>query len=220
MRVARTTVGIIGGGPAGLLLARLPHRATVAAWSRRAGDRVYLEQRRAGMPEQATVDAPRECGAAERLEIEGLGAPRHRGAPRSWAAPPRPPGPHRRPYGHDLRQDRDRAGPRRPPTRRPATAVVPDGGTRRRGPLGGRPGTRRRGPLGGRPVVPFVHDGNQEGPSRESVVGCGGPARLPRHLPPRVPRLDRPRRPAGYTRTGTRTPGWVSRPKSRRPARS
>lgn len=31
-----------------------------------------MEQCRAGMPEQGTVDASRECGAAERLETEGL----------------------------------------------------------------------------------------------------------------------------------------------------
>lgn len=53
------------------------------------------------------------------------------------------------------------------------------------------------GPLGGRSVVLFVHDGYQEEPSCESVVGGDGPARLPRHLPPRVPGLDRPRDPPG-----------------------
>ncbi|NUS78712.1 MAG: 4-hydroxybenzoate 3-monooxygenase, partial [Streptomyces sp.] len=69
----RTTVGIIGGGPAGLLLARLLHRAGVDCVVLEARTRDYVEQRqRAGMLEQGTVDALRECGAAERLTAEGL----------------------------------------------------------------------------------------------------------------------------------------------------
>ncbi|QOV40456.1 4-hydroxybenzoate 3-monooxygenase [Streptomyces ferrugineus] len=69
----RTTVGIIGGGPAGLLLARLLHRAGVDCVVLEARSREYVEQRqRAGMLEQGTVHALREAGAAERLEAEGL----------------------------------------------------------------------------------------------------------------------------------------------------
>ncbi|MEU6259354.1 4-hydroxybenzoate 3-monooxygenase [Streptomyces sp. NPDC047043] len=69
----RTTVGIIGGGPAGLLLARLLHRTGIDCVVLEARDREYVEQRqRAGMLEQGTVDALRACGAAERLEAEGL----------------------------------------------------------------------------------------------------------------------------------------------------
>lgn len=69
----RTTVGIIGGGPAGLLLARLLHRAGVDCVVLEARTREYVEQRqRAGMLEQGTVDALRECGAAGRLDAEGL----------------------------------------------------------------------------------------------------------------------------------------------------
>ncbi|MGC9540633.1 4-hydroxybenzoate 3-monooxygenase [Streptomyces sp. UG1] len=69
----RTTVGIIGGGPAGLLLARLLHRAGVDCVVLEARTREYVEQRqRAGMLEQGTVHALREAGAAERLEAEGL----------------------------------------------------------------------------------------------------------------------------------------------------
>ncbi|MDX6363337.1 MAG: p-hydroxybenzoate 3-monooxygenase [Streptomyces sp.] len=69
----RTTVGIIGGGPAGLLLARLLHQAGIACVVLESRTRAYVEQRqRAGMLEQGTVDALRACGAAERLEIEGL----------------------------------------------------------------------------------------------------------------------------------------------------
>ncbi|MBV1935914.1 4-hydroxybenzoate 3-monooxygenase [Streptomyces sp. BV286] len=69
----RTTVGIIGGGPAGLLLARLLHRTGIDCVVLESRTRAYVEQRqRAGMLEQGTVDALRECGAADRLETEGL----------------------------------------------------------------------------------------------------------------------------------------------------
>jgi len=69
----RTTVGIIGGGPAGLLLARLLHRTGIDCVVLESRTRMYVEQRqRAGMLEQGTVDALRECGAADRLDLEGL----------------------------------------------------------------------------------------------------------------------------------------------------
>lgn len=69
----RTTVGIIGGGPAGLLLARLLHRAGIDCLVLESRTREYVEQRqRAGMLEQGTVDALREAGAAERLNAEGM----------------------------------------------------------------------------------------------------------------------------------------------------
>ncbi|MFE6488287.1 FAD-dependent monooxygenase, partial [Streptomyces sp. NPDC057757] len=69
----RTTVGIIGGGPAGLLLARMLHLAGVDCVVLESRTREYAERRqRAGMLEQGTVDALRECGAAGRLDAEGL----------------------------------------------------------------------------------------------------------------------------------------------------
>ncbi|MEJ8651009.1 4-hydroxybenzoate 3-monooxygenase [Streptomyces sp. MS1.AVA.3] len=68
-----TTVGIIGGGPAGLLLARLLHRSGVDCVVLESRDRSYAEQRqRAGMLEQGTVDVLRACGAGERMDREGL----------------------------------------------------------------------------------------------------------------------------------------------------
>ncbi|MGO4426159.1 FAD-dependent monooxygenase, partial [Streptomyces sp. MCAF7] len=60
----RTTVGIIGGGPAGLLLARLLHRAGVDCVVLESRERRYVEARqRAGILEQGTVDVLRKCGA-------------------------------------------------------------------------------------------------------------------------------------------------------------
>ncbi|MFD7325869.1 4-hydroxybenzoate 3-monooxygenase [Streptomyces sp. NPDC059875] len=68
-----TTVGIIGGGPSGLLLARLLHNAGVDCVVLESRDRAYVEQRqRAGILEQATVDALRAAGAGSRLDAEGL----------------------------------------------------------------------------------------------------------------------------------------------------
>ena len=68
-----TTVGIIGGGPAGLLLARLLHHSGIDSVVLESRDRGYVEQRqRAGILEQSTVDVLRSCGAAERLDREGL----------------------------------------------------------------------------------------------------------------------------------------------------
>ncbi|GAA2336119.1 4-hydroxybenzoate 3-monooxygenase [Streptomyces violaceusniger] len=69
----RTTVGIIGGGPAGLLLARLLHRAGIDCVVLESRDQAYVERRqRAGILEQGTVDVLRECGAGGRLDREGL----------------------------------------------------------------------------------------------------------------------------------------------------
>lgn len=73
----RTTVGIIGAGPAGLLLARLLHRAGIDSVVLESRDRAYVERRqRAGILEQGTVDVLHAVGAGERMEREGL---RHEG---------------------------------------------------------------------------------------------------------------------------------------------
>ncbi|AMW10920.1 4-hydroxybenzoate 3-monooxygenase [Streptomyces qaidamensis] len=69
----RTTVGIIGAGPAGLLLARLLHNAGIDSVVLEGRDRAYVERRqRAGILEQGTADVLRAAGAGERLDREGL----------------------------------------------------------------------------------------------------------------------------------------------------
>ncbi|MHC8423341.1 4-hydroxybenzoate 3-monooxygenase [Streptomyces sp. NB004] len=69
----RTTVGIIGAGPAGLLLARLLHGAGIDSVVLESRDRAYVERRqRAGILEQGTVDVLRAAGAGERMDREGL----------------------------------------------------------------------------------------------------------------------------------------------------
>lgn len=69
----RTQVGIIGAGPAGLLLARLLGQAGIDCVVLEARDRTYVEGRiRAGLLEQGSVDTLTEAGVADRLHREGL----------------------------------------------------------------------------------------------------------------------------------------------------
>lgn len=70
---ARTQVGIVGAGPAGLLLARLLTLAGVDAVVLESRSRSYVEQRvRAGVLEAPTVELLREAGVAGRLDREGM----------------------------------------------------------------------------------------------------------------------------------------------------
>ncbi len=69
----RTQVGIVGAGPAGLMLAILLHREGIECVVLEARDREYVEKRvRAGLLEQNTVDLLHELGVADRLYREGL----------------------------------------------------------------------------------------------------------------------------------------------------
>ncbi|UQA97706.1 4-hydroxybenzoate 3-monooxygenase [Streptomyces halobius] len=64
---------MIGGGPAGLLLARLLHQSGIDCVVLENRDRSYVEHRqRAGILEQGTADVLRACGAGERMDREGL----------------------------------------------------------------------------------------------------------------------------------------------------
>ncbi|HXQ41150.1 MAG TPA: FAD-dependent monooxygenase, partial [Candidatus Udaeobacter sp.] len=73
MARSRTQVGIIGAGPAGLLLAQLLHVRGIDSIVLERRDRAYVEGRiRAGALEQGTVDMLREAGVADRLDKLGL----------------------------------------------------------------------------------------------------------------------------------------------------
>lgn len=69
----KTQVGIIGAGPAGLLLARMlqSHGIDTVVLERRSREYV-LARLRAGVLEQGTVDTLREYGVNERLDREGI----------------------------------------------------------------------------------------------------------------------------------------------------
>ena len=69
----RTQVGIIGAGPAGLVLSHLLHLQGIESVVLESHRREYVEQRiRAGVLEQGTVDLLVESGVGERLKREGL----------------------------------------------------------------------------------------------------------------------------------------------------
>jgi p-hydroxybenzoate 3-monooxygenase len=69
----RTQVGIVGAGPAGLMLARLLQLQGIEAVVLEARSREHVEQRiRAGVLEQGTVDLLAEAGVGDRMRREGL----------------------------------------------------------------------------------------------------------------------------------------------------
>ncbi|WP_433364582.1 4-hydroxybenzoate 3-monooxygenase [Streptosporangium sp. CA-115845] len=69
----RTQVGIVGAGPAGLLLSHLLHLRGIDSVVLEARSRHYIEQRvRAGVLEQGTVDVLNEAGVGDRMRAEGL----------------------------------------------------------------------------------------------------------------------------------------------------
>jgi p-hydroxybenzoate 3-monooxygenase len=71
--VIRTQVGIVGAGPAGLVLGHLLHLQGVETVILENRSREYVEGRvRAGVLEQGTVDLLVETGVGERLKREGL----------------------------------------------------------------------------------------------------------------------------------------------------
>jgi p-hydroxybenzoate 3-monooxygenase len=69
----RTQIGIVGAGPAGLLLSHLLHLQGIESVVVESRSRKYIEERiRAGVLEQGTVDMLVETGVGERLKREGL----------------------------------------------------------------------------------------------------------------------------------------------------
>lgn len=72
-RVKRTQVGILGAGPAGLMLGALLSRAGIEATILERRNRDYVESRvRAGMLEHGTVELLSELGVGERLGRQGF----------------------------------------------------------------------------------------------------------------------------------------------------
>jgi len=70
---SRTQVGIIGAGPAGLVLSHLLHLQGIDSVVIENRSRQYVEERvRAGVLEQGTVDLLTRTGVGERLKAEGL----------------------------------------------------------------------------------------------------------------------------------------------------
>jgi p-hydroxybenzoate 3-monooxygenase len=70
---ARTQVGIIGAGPAGLVLAHLLRVRGISCVVLEARSREYVEHRvRAGVLEHPSVELLRELGVAERLDREAM----------------------------------------------------------------------------------------------------------------------------------------------------
>src|SRR5712692_6582905 len=69
----RTQVGIVGAGPAGLLLAHLLHREGIDSIVLEDRSRRYVEERvRAGLLEQGTTEVLERCDVGERMRREGM----------------------------------------------------------------------------------------------------------------------------------------------------
>src|SRR3954466_12808742 len=69
----RTQVGIVGAGPAGLMLSHLLHLEGIESVVLEDRSREYVEHRvRAGVLEQGSVDLLAETGLGDRLAREGL----------------------------------------------------------------------------------------------------------------------------------------------------
>jgi len=77
MACSETQVGIVGAGPAGLMLSHLLHLNGISSVVLEARSRAYCEERvRAGVLEHTSVEMLRHAGVADRLDREGL---RHEG---------------------------------------------------------------------------------------------------------------------------------------------
>jgi p-hydroxybenzoate 3-monooxygenase len=73
MKKLRTQVGIVGAGPAGLMLSHLLHLEGIESIVIEDESRQHIEERvRAGVLEQGTVDLMRRTGLGDRLDRESL----------------------------------------------------------------------------------------------------------------------------------------------------
>jgi len=73
MKQLRTQVGIVGAGPAGLVLGHLLHLEGIESVVLESRSREYCQERvRAGLLEQTTTDLLTQIGVGERLKREGL----------------------------------------------------------------------------------------------------------------------------------------------------
>lgn len=71
--MARTQVCIIGGGPAGLLLSQILHRADIDTIVLERKSRAYVLSRiRAGLLESGSADLFRKAGVGKRMDAEGI----------------------------------------------------------------------------------------------------------------------------------------------------
>jgi p-hydroxybenzoate 3-monooxygenase len=72
-RTIRTQVGIVGAGPAGLILAQVLHLEGIESAVIETQSRAHIEERvRAGVLEQGTVDLLNASGVGERMRRQGL----------------------------------------------------------------------------------------------------------------------------------------------------
>ncbi|MEP7032078.1 MAG: FAD-dependent monooxygenase, partial [Pseudolabrys sp.] len=69
----RTQVGIVGAGPAGLMLGHLLHLAGIESIIIESRSRAYCENRiRAGLIEQWVIDLLTDTGVGERMKREAM----------------------------------------------------------------------------------------------------------------------------------------------------
>ena len=200
MTTTRTQVGIVGAGPAGLLLSHLLAREGIDSIVLEDQSRDYVENRiRAGVLEQGTVDLLDATGLGERMSAGGPDPRGHRDPLRRPRPSHRLPCADRRQGDHRLRPAGGGEGPDR------------------------RAARRRRGRSTSRSSDVTVHGIDGDAPRDPLPQGRRGARdrlrlhrrlrRLPRHLPAEHPG----RRAHRSTSASIPSPGWASWPSRRRP---
>jgi p-hydroxybenzoate 3-monooxygenase len=159
----RTQVGVVGAGPAGLLLSLLLQRAGVDCVVLEGRNRAHVESRvRAGVLEQGTVDLIDELGAGERLHRDSMPDPRL----------------DIRFSGGVIAMDLPRLTPGKIVTVYGQQEVVKDLIAARLARGGAilfeAEATHIDGLTGGRPTIHFKHQGRDETLECEMIAGCDG----------------------------------------------